>query len=326
MPGTTSYCGDGTVNGPEVCDDGNTVTESCTYGQTSCAVCGTTCTNVSGAVTYCGDHIVNGTEQCDYDSGAVTAEAGDGCDSACQQETGYICYGEPNFCIFHCGDEVLQTESPFNEQCDEGIPGEINPVTGLPVTAPYNNDKCAATEYGETCNWCASGCNIETITASYCGNGIKDETYESCDDGNLESGDGCSNCTVDQGYQCPGIYSVCSTVCGDGVCAVGAETCLNCSNDCQICSVTSPTPAPAHDQTLFESFYNSFSSFLTAPTLRIKIPGLNFEEEQSATTPVETKEFLIKEGEKTKIDMGGESIFITIEPEDADGNIHYIIE
>lgn len=58
-------CGDGMLQGTEGCDDGNLVTEACTYGQTSCTVCDANCNSVAGAVTFCGDGAVNGTEECD---------------------------------------------------------------------------------------------------------------------------------------------------------------------------------------------------------------------------------------------------------------------
>lgn len=48
---------------------------------------------------------------------------------------------------------------------------------------------------------------------------------EECDDQNVQPGDGCSaGCTVEDGYQCDGEPSACSTVCGDGIIA-GDEDC-----------------------------------------------------------------------------------------------------
>jgi cysteine-rich repeat protein len=56
--GSTSYCGDSAVrSGYETCDDGNTVTEACTYGQASCTVCDSTCHSIAGAISYCGDSV-----------------------------------------------------------------------------------------------------------------------------------------------------------------------------------------------------------------------------------------------------------------------------
>jgi cysteine-rich repeat protein len=64
-------------------------------------------------------------------------------------------------------------------------------------------------------------------SSSPCGNGILD-TAESCDDGNSNSGDGCSSkCTVEDGWTCntpTGGTSTCTPICGDGVVA-GSEVC-----------------------------------------------------------------------------------------------------
>ena len=58
-----------------------------------------------------------------------------------------------------------------------------------------------------------------------CGDGTR-AGAEACDDGNIVSGDGCSNsCTVESGYTCNrATPNVCSTVCGDGIVA-GSEGC-----------------------------------------------------------------------------------------------------
>ena len=51
-----------------------------------------------------------------------------------------------------------------------------------------------------------------------CGNGVV-ELDEDCDDGDLNSGDGCSSCEVEVGYECNDEPSDCDQVyvCGDGV-------------------------------------------------------------------------------------------------------------
>ena len=82
-------CGDGVVNGNEACDDGNTETEPCAYGATSCTVCSAGCDSVAGATSYCGDGTVNGTEGCD-DGNSVTETCPYGtgectvCNATCQ--------------------------------------------------------------------------------------------------------------------------------------------------------------------------------------------------------------------------------------------------
>ena len=41
---------------------------------------------------------------------------------------------------------------------------------------------------------------------------------ETCDDGNNVGGDGCSLvCSVELGYSCLGLPSICSPICGDGI-------------------------------------------------------------------------------------------------------------
>ncbi|HOP08414.1 MAG TPA: hypothetical protein PLF13_14145, partial [candidate division Zixibacteria bacterium] len=91
----SAVCGNSVVETGEACDDGNTTTESCAYGQTSCTVCDATCQNVAGATSYCGDSTTdsgNG-EACD-DGNAVTESCTYGqtscivCNATCQSVAG----------------------------------------------------------------------------------------------------------------------------------------------------------------------------------------------------------------------------------------------
>jgi hypothetical protein len=65
--GGGAVCGNGTIEAGEVCDDGNTVTETaCPYGSATCTLCNATCTAplvLTGP--FCGDGIINGSEACD---------------------------------------------------------------------------------------------------------------------------------------------------------------------------------------------------------------------------------------------------------------------
>jgi cysteine-rich repeat protein len=88
-----------------------------------------------------------------------------------------------------CGDGVLN----LSEECDQG--GD-------------NSDIAPDT--------CRTNCRLP-----HCGDTVVD-TGEVCDDGNFEMGDGCSECSAEEGWICS--VDGCSEVCGDGV-AVGAESC-----------------------------------------------------------------------------------------------------
>ncbi|MBI2125622.1 hypothetical protein HYU08_03645 [Candidatus Woesearchaeota archaeon] len=103
----TPICGDGTIDTNEQCDDGNTATEACAYGQTSCMVCGASCTQVAGETSYLGDGTIDATEQCD-DSNTMS---GDGCSSTGQIESGYTCTGTPSVC-----QTTTTTEETTEEQ------------------------------------------------------------------------------------------------------------------------------------------------------------------------------------------------------------------
>lgn len=109
----------------------------------------------------------------------------------------------------------------------------------------------------ETNGTCATECDIHVTTAQTtlftqvdlhgaapeCGDG-QIAGIEACDDGDLTSGDGCSNsCTIELGYSCTGQPSVCTPdpVCGNGTVESG-EDCddgnnLNtdaCTNVCEL--------------------------------------------------------------------------------------------
>ncbi|MDD5731577.1 MAG: hypothetical protein PHU42_01680 [Patescibacteria group bacterium] len=62
-----NYCGDGTINGLETCDNGaNNTNTACVseYG-TECFYCDTSCQPHTVIGAYCGDSVINGSEQCD---------------------------------------------------------------------------------------------------------------------------------------------------------------------------------------------------------------------------------------------------------------------
>jgi cysteine-rich repeat protein len=85
-----------------------------------------------------------------------------------------------------------------------------------------------------------------------CGDGII-EASETCDDGNLVSGDGCdSSCMLESGWVCATPGYPCSTVCGDGL-VRGTEQCDDgntvdgdgCDSQCRLEQTVPPTNLPS---------------------------------------------------------------------------------
>ncbi len=170
---TGAVCGDGVVEGTEVCDeDGDT---------TDAGTCNADCS----ALTFCGDNTVqdpNGaaeSETCDDGNN----DDGDGCSA--------ICAFEPDV----CGNGVLEGV----EQCDDGNTLDsdgCSSICELEQPAVCGNSSLEAGEQcddGNTTNGdgCSSICETEA-GAEVCGNNIV-EAAEQCDDGNTDNGDGCSS-------------------------------------------------------------------------------------------------------------------------------------
>ena len=174
----TAICGNGRVETGETCDDNQCCSYDCQQRE---------CPSPSG---LCGDGQLDPGEQCD--DGNFTN--GDGCDSNCNTEPGYVCvqdYGYPSLCT-RCGDGRVEGV----EECDDSV--------------------C-----------CAYDCRSRECPApsDLCGDGQLDPG-EQCDDGNFQAGDGCSPfCTAEAGYLCFPDYgerSVC-VPCGNGVVDPGEE-------------------------------------------------------------------------------------------------------
>jgi|GEM_PF-6351446 len=216
-------CGDGHVDEDETCDDGNSVTDDCDYGQQSCTVCTATCEYGQGKVHVCGDDVTDPDEQCD-DGNAVTEHCTYGeqsctvCTESCTMGPGISA---------SCGDGNVDPE----EQCDDG-----NTVT----------EACA---YGQqSCTVCASNCQTGPGITSYCGDGTTNGS-EQCDDGNTVTETcayGQQSCTVcnsscklaaGQTAFCGDNIKNGSEQCDDGntvteACAYGQTSCTVCGSGC----------------------------------------------------------------------------------------------
>jgi len=203
----------------------------------------------------CGDSNWGYGEQCDDGN----ASSGDGCDSACQQEVGWVCgeLGSPCHRPV-CGDGIqdgwfIPGAGPVEgsgggnggtyywEQCDDG---NANPGDGCSSTCTIEPGwVCSAP--GEACHEpvCGDGI-IDFIVGAGGGAGGGGSggasgsgsggfaggsygAFEACDDGNTAPGDGCDPvCSVEPGWYCNNWGSPCHrTVCGDGFIDYPSEDC-----------------------------------------------------------------------------------------------------
>lgn len=190
VPG--GYCGDGTFNIGESCDDGNN--ENGDGCSASCSVeTGYVCPGGGNChEPVCGDRMIEGSETCD-DGNSM---AGDGCANTCTVEPGWECRG--SFCFAKaCGDGIVAGA----EECEDD---NVTPTSGDGCTA-----QCKL-EPGWGCATAGQAC-----TRAVCGNGVK-EGLEQCDDGNANWGDTCTpDCKREP--DCSRITGQCADVCGDGV-------------------------------------------------------------------------------------------------------------
>ena len=209
-----SRCGDGALQGDEVCDDGQTF---CADGTTPCDI------TDSGA--------------CGGNQAECRPVGGDGCSATCTRETNYICDSStlPTQC-YRCGDGQLDP----TETCDDGN--------------NLNGDGCSSAcveETGWTCLRETDGTTHAACTR--CGDGVVQRSTsgvgEGCDDRNFTTGDGCDMCQVETDWTCATttqggqeIHAGCAN-CGNGDVEIG-ETCDDgveppanddgCSDACQV--------------------------------------------------------------------------------------------
>ncbi|MAD60377.1 MAG: hypothetical protein CMH49_02535 [Myxococcales bacterium] len=247
-----TVCGNGLVEPGEACDDGNSVSEDCRYGERACNVCNANCEIEAGDVKYCGDGLVSDQEECDdaglndencpYEMSAcevcdadcklqtgLSRVCGDGivndpfenCDDA-NQETEVCPYGLSNYICLICDSDCQQIERA-SAYCGDRI---VQVAEGENCDAGLNpNLDCP---YGQLdCLVCNERCLEELGRSSFCGDGVLDESHESCDDGNTETeacyGQAGSACTIcDAACQS---RTLTATYCGDGIVQTQFESC-----------------------------------------------------------------------------------------------------
>ena len=150
----------------------------------------------------CGDGIQQIEESCD--DGNTTA--GDGCSDSCKVEGGWTCTGAPSVCTPNCGNGVARRRRD-------------RATTARPSMAT-----AARARASSRISWSCSG--APSVCTPNCGNGtLEVADGETCDDGNVIDGDGCSStCGVEAEWVCTGEPSTCTFLCGNHVFNVG-ETC-----------------------------------------------------------------------------------------------------
>lgn len=133
----------------------------------------------------CSNGTFDGVEECDDNN----TTDGDGCDSSCTIESGYICTGYgASTCNTVCGDG----KKAGIEVCDDG-----NPIDGDGCKGD-----CSTVETGYNC--IGGTPNSPDTCTTICGDGLRISTEE-CDDENTDTGDGCSDdCTVEDNWECDG--------------------------------------------------------------------------------------------------------------------------
>ena len=229
-------CGNGALEGAELCDDGNvTSQDGCSadcselddlpdgtgcsaHRQCASGRCDTRNHRVCEPPNRCGNGAVEGSEACD--DGDVIS--GDGCSATCVFEVGagpctdgvQCVTGEcdlaavPPVCVAPpgCGNNVLEV----NEGCDDGntLPDDgCNSVCLIEEGSPCAGSTECATGVCDTTE-AIPVCEL----ANTCGNGTI-EGAETCDDGNRTAGDGCDEaCALNNLWR------------GGGGCAVGARS------------------------------------------------------------------------------------------------------
>ncbi len=238
-----ALCGDGLVQGTETCDDGNLVAgDGCAvncrvepvFEAEPNDVCGqangpaTLPVLFGGAITPINDK--------DLYSFTIPAHA----DVKIQTYA-------PNFDICTATDTAIElrgtdctTVLTTNNDGGVGTCSLINSTTN-PAAAnlPPGTYYVRVEENGN--NATIGAYQLLISLNSLCGDGLTQGT-ETCDDGNTNSGDGCTNnCRLEQGWTCTGAPNVCTFNCGNGA-VTGTEKCDDgntmagdgCSNLCVI--------------------------------------------------------------------------------------------
>ncbi len=170
-------------------------------------------------VDSCGDGFVDPGEECDSGVGEHSCASLGHYNGAGTLLCTPLCSFDRSDCGGRCGDDLVNGAD--GEECDGGN---------------LNGNTCQGLGHGGGALACRADCTFDLGGCeNACGNGYV-EGDEACDDGNPDSGDGCSSaCVIEEGWECDGATpDRCAPVCGDGM-IVGDEPCDGDVPDGQTC-------------------------------------------------------------------------------------------
>ena len=174
------------------------------------------------------DNTAQNPDECSLECGNGALDFGEACDDAnsvhydgctfCTVDDSYTCSraantaATPDTCSHRCGNGALDSQGGYTEECDDG--------------GTANGDGCSSScsvEANWTCARVDNSVSNPDVCGPLCGNGALD-AGEVCDDGNVQSDDGCSSsCTVEEGYECSRVDTRdvnpdhCVSLCGNRV-------------------------------------------------------------------------------------------------------------
>jgi len=168
----TGYCGDFLVNGPEDCDPPSEDTTSCAYGETSCTVCDSDCTDLTVTPTnpeVCGNGVVEGPEQCDGESWCASDCSGTAPPCATAGSGGSDACPTLNFVSVSGGSFTQGDASDSDKSQTVSVPSfdlQTTEVTVGQYRACVDFGNCSALSTSSGCNWSTSAGSKEDYPAN----------------------------------------------------------------------------------------------------------------------------------------------------------------
>ena len=230
-------CGNNITAGGETCDDGNTVTEECAYGELSCSVCNASCQTTAGETDFCTDGTLDASEFCDDGNGSNA----DSCSNSCTCGTGYhaeagICANDVQACTINNGTATeTWNGSSYGlctlTACNSGYHANGN-VCDADVIAcsPLPSNTTAGTQ-----TWNSGTSSYGTCTATTCASTYHVESGVCVSDTRTCSA---ANATAATESWDGGAWGTCTATACDATYHIEFGTCVS---DTRSCSITNGT-------------------------------------------------------------------------------------